>query len=313
MNLYSGPIQGITDFHFRNLHAKFFGGIDKYFLPYIRIDKGEVNRRKLKDCLPENNNDIPLVAQVMANSTETLVHLSNLLIDMGYAEINWNLGCPYPMVTNRKMGAGLLAQPQEVIDILEQSLPKIKADFSIKLRSGLLNESEGEVLLRKMNQFDLSEVIVHPRLASQLYKGVANKSFFQQIISSVRHPLCYNGDIDSLEAFQLAEKQLEPTQNWMVGRGLIQNPFLALEIKKGKRLSTEERLSVFSGFHAELASHCLQSLEGDTQFLRKMTSYWEYFAAMFDNPHKIFKRIKKAKNRNKFWDAVQHNLGEGVL
>lgn len=312
MNLYSGPIQGITDFHFRNLHAKYFGGIDKYFLPYIRIDKGEVNRRKLKDCLPENNSDIPLVAQVMANSTDSLVYLSNLLIDMGYKEINWNLGCPYPMVTNRKMGAGLLAQPQEVINILEQSLPKIKADFSIKLRSGLLTENEGEALLRNINQFNLSEVIVHPRLASQLYKGVANKDFFLQIIPSVQHPLCYNGDIDSLETFQLAEQELAPTHNWMIGRGLIQNPFLAKEIKEGEPLRVDERLSIFSDFHAELASLCLQSLEGDTQFLRKMTGYWEYFAIMFNNPHKAFKRIKKAKNRNKFWEAVQCNLEEGV-
>ena len=233
-----------------------------------------------------------------------IFYLDNYLADLGYQELNWNLGCPYPMVTKRKLGAGMLEHPDLIRELLEQVVPKLKCKLSIKMRTGNLDESEIQNIIPVLNDFPFTEIIVHPRIAKQLYKGKANIDIFAEISDKTSHKLAYNGDIDSVEKFQFLEEKFPNVEHWMIGRKLIANPFLAADIKGITICKPSERLELFKEFHDQLYVFYFNKLNGSGHLLSKMLHLWEYFSTSFSNSHKVFKRIKKAKTIERYNAAV---------
>ena len=231
IKIHFAPIQGITDYFFRSAFARFFDGVDYFYTPYLRLTKGQkIKPSQYKDVLPENNNELPIIPQIMTNNRSDFLFLAETLHNLGYSTINWNLGCPYPMVTKRNLGAGMLDKPQFIGDLLTEIFDELQVKLSIKVRSGFLAENEIFSLLPLLNNFEISDLIIHPRIAKQLYKGHANIEIFKQSIPISEHNLTYNGDIKTLSDFQDKQAQLPTTQSWMLGRGLIANPFLWVSI-----------------------------------------------------------------------------------
>lgn len=308
IELSVAPIQGITDYIFRNAFARYFNGIDKYYAPYLRLDKDlQFKESKLRDILPENNQTTGLIPQIMTNSAVEFSYMADRLLDFGYTELNWNLGCPYPMVTNRKLGAGLLPHHEEICSILDNVLSKTNMKVSIKMRSGLADDSQIETLLPLLNTYPLSEIIIHPRYAKQLYKGIADINIYKKCIALTQHKLCYNGDIDSLNYFCKLKPETGRTNHFMIGRGIVTNPFLAKKIKTNSSESiNDQQLKNFWDFEHEIFESIQSRLSGPTQVLTKMKGYWEYFAHAFTNSHKVYKRFKKAKNINAYHEAISY-------
>ena len=306
--IYFSPLQGITDYKFRNTYIKYFSEIDKFFSPYIRLsNKKEIKKSKLRDILPENNRRIPLVPQIMVNNSEDFIYLANMLSDYGYDEINWNLGCPFPMVTNRKLGAGLLEFPEKIESILTKSLKNISTKVSVKIRLGLSQIDEIDEIIPILNNHDLSEIIIHPRTGKQLYKGEIYLDKFKEIAQQIFHKVIYNGDITDLDYYNKRIEPISETNDIMIGRGLISNPFLACEIKNSKTFTIEEKKQIFREFHNSLFLEVENSLSGDSHVLAKMTNYWKYFSLFFENSRKVFKQIKKAKSVRKY-DVAIHEI-----
>jgi len=303
--IYFSPLQGITDHKFRRIFVKYFSDIDKFYSPYIRLSNNKpIRKSQIRDILPENNVGIPMIPQIMVNTSKDFIFLANMLSDYGYDEINWNLGCPFPMVTNRKLGSGLLEFPEKIDEILAESLKNISAKVSVKMRLGLRQIDEIDKIIPVLNNHDLSEVIIHPRTGKQLYKGEIYLEKFKQILEQISHKVVYNGDITDLEYYK---KNIEPISNIsdiMIGRGLISNPFLASEIKNGKTLSDEEKKDIFKNFHDLLLVEVEKSLSGNSHVLTKMTNYWQYFSLFFENSRKVYKQIKKTKSLQKYYLTV---------
>ncbi len=309
IKIHFAPIQGITDYFFRSAFAHFFDGVDCFYTPYLRLTKGqEIKSSQYKDVLPENNNELPIIPQIMTNNHSDFLFLAETLHNLGYSTINWNLGCPYPMVTKRNLGAGMLDKPQFISDLLTEVFDELQPKLSIKIRSGLLAENEILNLLPLLNNFAISDLIIHPRIAKLLYKGNANVEIFKQSIPISKHNLTYNGDIKTLSDFQDKQAQLPSTQSWMLGRGLIANPFLAEQIKSNSLLTDRNKMSIFTEFHDSLWEHYSQAYYGNTQILNKMRGLWEYFSFSFSNSHKVYKRIKKAKTVEAYQQAVSINI-----
>lgn len=301
------PIQGITDYVYRNTYNSYFEGIDNYYAPYLRIDKNlQFKSSKLNDILPENNPNIKLIPQIMTNNSKEFIYMADFLFDLGYKELNWNLGCPYPMVTNRNLGAGLLPLHESILQILDEVLDKVKVKVSIKMRSGLKDDTELAALLPKLNAYSISELIIHPRYAKQLYKEQANIDLYSDCMQLTNHKLCYNGDINSLESFQHISCKTGRTDSFMLGRGIISNPFLASQIKHNSNQLTSEQIKLFWSFQEDIFEAIQNRLSGPTQVLTRMRSYWEYFSQSFTNSHKVYKRFKKAKNIAAYHDAISY-------
>ncbi|MCX6220317.1 MAG: tRNA-dihydrouridine synthase family protein [Bacteroidia bacterium] len=309
--IYFAPLQESTDFVYRKAHALNFGGIDKYFSPYLLVQKdGTLKKSHLRDTAPENCTGYQLVPQIMAGNSNDFLFLAKHLTDLGYQEINWNLGCPYPMVTGKGMGSGLLPYPEKISEILDQSLPRLTCRISVKLRSGLNSPEEIFQVIPVLNQYPLAEVILHPRIAKQLYSGTADHELFEKVATLITHPLVYNGDIGTLEDFQEAGKRFESVTNWMIGRGMLKNPFLALEIKGVQLPGRIEKIEMFERFHGEILGSYASMLSGQGHLITRMTKFWEYFSFQFPDPHKAFKRVKKSVNMSKYEIAIRENFSQ---
>jgi tRNA-dihydrouridine synthase B len=305
LKIYQAPLQGFTDFTFRKVFSEVFGGVDKYFIPYLSYGKGrEIKKSALKEINPENNEAQPVVPQVLFSDFNELFDLVTILADQGYAEINLNLGCPYPMATNKCRGAAWLEKPEALHEILRQLYGQgLQVNFSVKMRAGMTNDQNFRAIALILNQFPLIEVIFHPRTASQMYDGNANPQLFIEAVSLLKHPLVYNGDIFSVAGFQEFQTLLPEQNSWMIGRGLLIDPALPMKLK-GHVSEAKELLRRKKEFHDRLLESYSARLEGSGHILMKMNQFWSYFSESFDNPHKVLKLVKKSSNLLKYNAAV---------
>ncbi len=293
--LISSPLQGFTDYRFRNIHQQYFGGIDVYYAPYIRFNgKPIIKSGYQKDLQPKNNEVPQLVPQVMTNSAEEFLLAADYVRSLGYDELNWNLGCPYPMVTDKGLGSGLISQPARIGAILDEVYSKSDIVVSMKMRLGYLSNTEILSSFEVLNNYPLRSIGVHARLGCDLYASQVDLDGFERCIDATAHTLYYNGDIISVEVFRKLSTRFPSISHWMIGRGLLADPFLPMMIKMDTLTYPTDRMEVFSKYHDRLCSAYSEKVTGDKALIRKMSSYWEYFASTFQTP-RLFKKIRKAK------------------
>jgi len=301
--LYLAPLQGFTDFVYRKVYSEVFSGTDAFFIPYISVKNHEVIKKYRKEILPENNRQNRVIPQVLAADPEEMTFLAKYLTDFGYTEINLNLGCPYPMVTNRGMGAGLLPHPEKIEEILAAFFRKSPLKLSVKMRAGLITPVEIEKIIPVLNQFPLTEVIMHPRIAKQLYEGEIIDSAFQFADANLQHRLVYNGDVNTLEILVNRMLKFPQIRHFMLGRGILMNTFLPAEIK-GVVLSEAEKREKLIAFHKRMLDEYLAVMDNPGNALNKMKQFWIYFCHNFDEPKKCLKIIEKSGNLTKYHVAV---------
>ncbi len=308
-NILASPLQGFTDFKFRNTVDKVFGGVDTYYAPYIRLQgQYEIKNAYKRDLLPANNSVKQLVPQVMTNCAKEFLFVAAYVQSLGYNELNWNLGCPYPMVSKRGLGSGLLKQAGKIDEILKKVSNESEMDISLKLRLGYEHSHEILDLLPVLEKHKIKSMVIHPRLGKQLYKGEVNLELFQQCIENTSHRVIYNGDINSVEKFSEMKQRFPSITGWALGRGLIANPFLAEMIKTNSTSLPENWTESFGSFHDTLFQYYAETLSGPGHIIMKMQSFWEYFSQLFSNPHKAHKSIKKAKSIAAYHEAVRVNM-----
>ncbi len=303
--LLSSPLQGFTDFRFRNAINKYFGGIDTYYSPYIRLNgKLVIKPSYERDLLPENNIGLEVIPQIITNDADEFLFVANYVKDLGYKELNWNLGCPYPMVTKSGMGSGLICNPEKINTILDRVHLESDIIVSMKMRLGYDTTEEILDVLPILDTYPIKNIAIHARIGKQLYKGGVHLDAFQQCIDYTKHKLYYNGDIKSVAKFREMQERFPTIDHWMIGRGLISDPFLPSMIRQNTLEYPKNKMELFSAFHDTLYGIYSESLSGSTHLLLKMYHLWEYFAVTFSNPHKVLKKIKKAQSIRNYELAV---------
>ncbi len=305
ITLISSPLQGFTDFRFRNAFQELFGGIDQFYAPYIRLTgTNEIKPANQRDIHPDNNPNTTIIPQVMTKDAEGMLVVAKYVQELGYKELNWNMGCPYSMVTKRGMGAGLLKNTQAIIEVLDRIKSESDIELSLKVRIGNESIEEIETLLPLLENYPIKHIAIHPRFGKQMYKGSVDLKAFERCAQLSSHKLIYNGDINSVAKFKALQERFPTIDNWMIGRGLVVDPFLPSMIKANSITYPEDSLARFKQFHDKLLDEYSQALSGDKHIQIKMLHYWEYFSLLFSNSHKCLKRIKKASNLRKYEDAV---------
>lgn len=303
------PLQGYTDAVYRRAHARIFGGIDTYYSPFVRVERGEIRRRDIRDIDPENNPGLQLIPQLIAPEVEKLEQIIALFIEKGHQKADINLGCPFPILAKRHNGAGMLPYPDEVKALLTTAVEKYPdIQFSVKLRLGWDNPEECLALLPLFNELPLTHIILHPRLGIQQYKGEVDLNGFEAFYKECSKPLLYNGDLHTLEDIQSITERFPRLAGLVIGRGLLSNPALALEYQQGKALSTDEIAKKVGQLHTEVYNSYQEQLQGgDLQLLMKMKSFWEYLLP--DGDRKAKKTIHKTSKLSNYQAAVSNLLG----
>lgn len=301
MKLYLAPLEGITNYVYRQALFACFDGFDKYFIPFIRAKQNlNLSGREKKDLLPENNKGMYAVPQILTRNADDFVRTAQLLGEYGYQEVNLNLGCPSKTVVTKGCGAGFLDKPEELEQFLDKIFEKCDMQISIKTRLGMEDASGFLKLMELYNKFPLKELIIHPRVQKDFYKNIPDFETFAEAFAVSRNPVCYNGDIFSAEDYQKICERFPELDAIMTGRGTLMNPALAREIRGGERLTREE----FRKFHNLVYNTYREEVSGDRNVLFKMKELWFYTAALFPDSKKYMKKIKKSEKCIVYESAV---------
>ena len=308
--LYLAPLRGFTDYIYRNTFSQHFDGFDAAVSPFIPTLKTiPAKPSHLKDVLPENNAAMPVVPQIIGNNHENFIPLAVQLSDLGYSTVNWNLGCPFPMVAKKQRGSGLLPHPDRIDHFLEKTVPAIPNRLSVKIRLGRKTPEEVFKLLPVFNCYPLKEIIIHPRTGEQMYSGEPDLETFQQCLEATEHRIVYNGDINDLSTFKRLAERFRGIDHWMIGRGAIINPFLPAIIKAGKDDVTN-RVEAFRRFYEDLFGEYQKVFSGPGHLLERMKGFWFYFSQAFEDGHKIRKKVHRSLKLDRYLEIVDRFFEE---
>ncbi len=308
MKFYLAPMEGITGYIYRNAYHKYFHNVDKYFTPFITPHtKRCLNAREKNDILPEHNEGMKVIPQVLTNQAEDFVEIARTLQEYGYDEINLNLGCPSGTVVSRKRGAGFLAYPKELELFLDEIFAKSDMKISIKTRIGKEESWEWEDLLSIYNKYPLEELIVHPRLQVDFYKGKPDWQAYELAEAESKNPLCYNGNIFTVQDYEELLAAFPETEAVMVGRGAIANPQL-ISVMQGETAKTDK--ARIKAFHDEVCAGYAQSFSGDRNVLFKMKELWFYMGQIFEDSEAHLKKIKKCQSLSQYQLVVDSLFAE---
>ena len=321
MKYYLAPMEGLTTYNYRTNWHRYYGGMDKYFTPFI--SNRHMNSRERNDVLPEHNVGMYTVPQILTNRADEFLALAEQLSGYGYREVNLNLGCPSGTVVARSRGAGFLGTPRELETFLDEIFEKCPLEISIKTRIGMSYTDEWAPLLAIYHKFPLKELIIHPRLQVEGYKGTPHLETFAEAVNTLDCPLCYNGDITSPETLAQILAQLPMIDTVMIGRGILQEPGLLQRLQQASSASTasgsvtgadptdvagaapvSDRLATLREFHAALLAGYQEIMSGDTNTLYKMKDLWTFLSRGFESPEQSVKKIRKATDVSDYKIAV---------
>jgi tRNA-dihydrouridine synthase len=301
MNFYFAPMEGLTGYIYRNAHNAFFNNIDKYYSPFISANQsGSLKTRELNDILPENNQGLVLIPQLLTNNANDFIHFSKKIKLLGYNEINLNLGCPFGTVVSKNKGSGFLAKTEELDRFLDEIFTQAVTKISVKTRIGKNQPEEFYELIEIFNKYPIEELTIHPRIQKDFYKNKPNLKVFKEAVILSKNPICYNGDIFTIEDYKEFSADFPGVGSLMLGRGLLANPGLTKDIKTNIKIEK----NVLKDFHDKLYNDYKKILFGDVNVLHKMKGLWFYMISVFSDNEKYAKRIKKAVRLYDYDEAV---------
>lgn len=299
LQFYFAPLEGITGYIFRGVYEECFGGIDVYFSPFISApQKRKLRNKEWRDIVPENNQGISLVPQILANQAEDFLYTANDIADLGYDLINLNLGCPSRTVVSKGKGSGFLAKPVALQRFLEEIYARSPVKISIKTRLGKDDPEEFLQLIRIFNQYPVEELIIHARVQTDFYKNKPNWEMFGEAVEQCNMPLCYNGDIFSLEDYRRLRQQFPSVDRVMMGRGLLMHPGLTHSLHREECQNiTKEQLHRYIVLLQERYS---EVFSGEIPVLFKMKEIWGFLIESFQDGEKFRKKIHKCQNLSQY-------------
>ena len=313
MTILFAPMEGLTGYIYRRIHRSFFPGVDRYYAPFISPAHDHSQPlRDWRELQPENNLGIPLVPQLLTNQAEDFLWGAAVLRDLGYHEVNLNLGCPSGTVVAKRKGAGFLSLPEELDGFLDKvfSSPLVgDVQISVKSRIGMKSAEEFHRLAGIFAQYPISLLILHPRLRTDQYNGSVHPEAFREALECCPFPLAWNGDVFTPEDLNRLCRRFPSTDIVMLGRGLAADPALAARCKglPGWDACTRESLMEF---HYALCEEYRAVLYGDTALCHRMKEFWSYLIRHFRNGQAYFKRICKAKSYAEYRLAAHAALEE---
>lgn len=281
------------------------------FVNIIRLETARAKRKgnHFKDFWPVNNPYFTIIPQVIGNDAVSFIETARIIEELGYSEINLNMGCPFPMVTKKKKGSGFLPHSDLIQFFLDEVCAKTEIDISLKVRLGLYDSSELINLMPIFNGYPLKKIIIHPRTGKQMYEGTVDLDCFAQAAALSSHEIMYNGDIKDIATFEMLQSRFPRIKEWMIGRWAIYNPFLPSLLKGSEQIT--DSLAVIRVFHDELFEAYTEVLSGPSHLLNKMKEIWAYLGKSFTGVDKLLSNLSRTKTVDEYNSAVDAIFRQG--
>lgn len=294
------PFMGITTQNYRNALARHFPGYDRVYAPFISgVHPERANISKFSDVLPKASQYLHTVPQFVSISSAEILAIAEVLQDQGYEHINWNMGCPFSRLANKKRGCGLLPFPDDIRRILDKVMPNIDIKLSIKTRLGYYSTKELPIVIDIFNQYPLHELIIHPRIGTQLYKGNTWLDDFASCLKLSRIPVIFNGDVFHYSRYKELQQMFPTVTHWMLGRGALINPFLASRIK-GMKWEGDGKLKAIRSFHDDFLSAMKESAANERRMMGQMKAVWYYMSGAFVNGKDYLKSMRRCQDTQSY-------------
>lgn len=297
------PMEGLTGVTFRQIHHRYFGGVDRYFIPFVSpTEIPRFTERHLKELAWQVNQGFHAVPQLLTRRSDDFIWAAKALADMGYDEVNLNLGCPAGTVVAKGKGSGFLRDPIQLFYFLERIFEAdLPIAISIKTRLGWSNEAEFGALLDIYNRFPIHCLTIHPRLKTDLYRGDVHLQALDAYSNQIHLKWAYNGDLITTEDVLAMQRRYPKAEAFMIGRGVMADPAFFRKLKGGLPASREE-IQVFS---EALFEGYAQAFDSWNNALMRMKEYWFYQLNLFEDTQKMGKALFKAKNAQEFNEALK--------
>ena len=302
MLYYCAPLEGLTGRQFRKIHARHFPGTDRYFMPFLSPAQGHAfSRRELRELDPNYAPEVPAIPQLLTRRTEDFLWAAGELADMGYPEVNLNLGCPSGTVTAKGKGAGFLGRLEELEAFLDEIFSRCPIPISIKTRLGISQPEEFTQILQLYRRYPLRELILHPRVQKDMYRLPVRNAWYAPALEDSKYPVCANGDLNTLRDISALLAQYPGLDRIMLGRGLMADPALIVRQRGGSPASRE----VLQRFHDELYASYTQDFGSPHSAMMRMKEHWFYLIQRFQDHATHAKHIKKARTPQDFQWWIQ--------
>ena len=294
------PLDGITRAVYRRVWHKHFGGVDRYFIPFFSpTDQHILTNRDRREVGPENNIGFPAVPQVMTCRAEDFLWAAELVADMGYSEVNLNLGCPSGTVTAKGKGAGFLARPDDLDRFFDQVFSKATLPVSVKTRLGIADPAEFERLMEIYDRYPIACLTIHPRVQKEKYLGQVHLDAFAQALEQSRNPVCYNGDLRTVEDVRALGARFPAVESGMIGRGAVADPALPRKLRGGNAATKEELQAFLEELYREY-----QAFYGQVgTAAQRMREVWFYLIHLFEDADRLNKKMRRFKNPGEYETA----------
>ena len=291
------PMEGVTGAAFRKLHHKYFAGADRYYAPFLSPTQDHrFTPRELRELLPEHNEGICLIPQILTRQAEDFLWAAKELHAMGYAEVNLNLGCPSGTVTAKGKGSGMLSDLSALDRFLDTIYSHAPCKISVKTRLGMHDPEEFDAILEIYNRYPISELIIHPRIRQDLYRHPVRPAYFAMAYGNSANPVSYNGSIITPQDYNNCVSTYPHLMAVMIGQGLISDPFLIGKIRSG--VSPDK--AVLKAFHDELLASYAEQFGSLNNAVKRMKELWFYLIRSFGESTKHGKQIMKARSADEY-------------
>lgn len=310
MEFYCAPMEGITSALYRKVHHQYFPGVDQYYTPFLSPSRDHVfTKRDKREILPEYNENIPVIPQLLTRVADDFLWAANALADLGYRTVNLNLGCPSGTVTAKGKGSGFLADPDALDAFLEEIFARCPIPISIKTRLGMRDPEEFDRLLAIYNRYPAAQLILHPRVRQDFYRLPARREVFAACYPRVAAPVCYNGDLFTLRDFRQFTQEFPQVEQVMVGRGLMADPAL-IQRCQGKGGADRAQLRAF---HDDLYKGYCQAFGSRRSAMLRMKETWFFHIHLFQDSQRHGKALRKARDTAEYEYWVNAIFGDLAL
>ena len=293
MEFYFAPLEGLTDRIYRRLHQKYFPGLDRYYLPFLSPTVHRaLTPKEAKEIPPADSLGYCAIPQLLTKNAEDFSWMAGQCKDMGYREVNLNLGCPSGTVTAKGKGSGMLRDLDGLDSFLYEIFHQAPLPISVKTRIGFTEPEEFAKLLEIYNRYPISQLTIHPRVRAAFYKGTVHMDWFRYAVENAKMPLCYNGDLRSKADISAFSQKYPQIQSVMIGRGLIGNP--------GMLTQDAANVDILEQFLTELLENYVESFGGARNAMFRLKEHWSYLLPNFANNEKLSKQLRKCTDVDSF-------------
>ena len=292
MRYYYAPMEGITDATFRRLHAKYFPGVDRYFMPFLSPTiHRTLTHREARELPRADTVDFVAVPQLLGKNVEDMLWAIGVCADQGYDEVNINLGCPSGTVVSKGKGSGMLSDLFALDDFLSAIYAKAVLPVSLKTRIGVNDSENWEKILEIYRDYPVKELTVHPRIRKAFYKGDCDMAAFAKAVEGSPFPVCYNGNVTSIADAETIAAQFPGVESVMIGRGLVADPGM---------LAGGTQRETLKAFLNELSDTYCRVFESKRNAIYRMKDNWHYLIGLFEGSEKLWKEMRKSTDYDRF-------------